>query len=255
MINIGTCVNYLCSPTIFDEKKDHDVSYYYPPSVTFCITGNIYTTGFFNSWTKFLFFLKENPTLINPHFVSHYSENIFESRNEMLGGGINKGEWQLPLIEDFDSKYLFFMDSNMVFEPIQIMRIIYKMVKFDLNILSAVCMQNDGVHSSAVKNDAEEVLVENEKFEYFTKDELIAEGSKFEGDLVKVSNVGLNFVCVKNELFENIEYPWFEPESFVNLKGFYSDSHSVFRKMKKLDHKVLCDSSVIVGRDHIITAT
>ena len=82
MINIGTCIDYLCNPSLFNEPENEPS----PISVTFCIPGNNFTTGFFNSWTKLLFFLKANPTLIAPHFVNYYSPNVYALRNAMLGG-------------------------------------------------------------------------------------------------------------------------------------------------------------------------
>lgn len=259
MINIGTCVNFLTNTNLLNSDKEpemsntHQPTYRYPTSVTFCITGNVYTTGFFNSWTGLLFYLKENPSLINPHFINYHSENIYEARNYMLGGDPSLGKWQLPLIEDYDSKYIFFIDSNMVFNPMQVMQIIYKMIKFDLDILSAVCVQNDNVTTNVLSDDSEEYLIKNGKFEFYKKQELISLGLKAENNLVEVSNVGLNLICIKNELFEKIDYPWFEPELYKNLKGFYSADHSIIRKFKNIDIKVLCDTSLIVGRDTTVT--
>jgi hypothetical protein len=83
MINIGTVVDYLCNPNFLNNDKTVESV---PISVTFCIPGNNFTSGFFSSWTKLLFFLKANPSLITPHFVNYYSPNVYALRNAMLDG-------------------------------------------------------------------------------------------------------------------------------------------------------------------------
>ena len=249
MINIGTCVNYLCNPSLFSEEKKDPC----PISVTFCIPGNNFTTGFFNSWTKLLFFLKANPTLITPHFVNYYSPNVYALRNAMLGGKQEAGNVQIPFAEDFESAYIFWLDSDMVFEPLQVLQTIYKMEKYDLDILSGIYYTGDGKTLTVLKDDSEECLMQNGSFKYYSLDELKELAETHEAKICEVSNVGLGFVCVRNEMFEKIDYPWFQPEFYKNMNGFYNDDLSIFRKFKSIGAKIYCDTTIIVGHDKTVT--
>lgn len=249
MINIGTCVNYLCNPSLFSEEKKDPC----PISVTFCIPGNNFTTGFFNSWTKLLFFLKANPTLITPHFVNYYSPNVYALRNAMLGGKQEAGNVQIPFAEDFESAYVFWLDSDMVFEPLQVLQTIYKMEKYDLDILSGIYYTGDGKTLTVLKDDSEECLIQNGSFKYYSLDELKELAETHEAKICEVSNVGLGFVCVRNEMFEKIDYPWFQPEFYKNMNGFYNDDLSIFRKFKSIGAKIYCDTTIIVGHDKTVT--
>lgn len=249
MINIGTCVNYLCNPSLFSEEKKDPC----PISVTFCIPGNNFTTGFFNSWTKLLFFLKANPTLITPHFVNYYSPNVYALRNAMLGGKQEAGNVQIPFAEDFESAYVFWLDSDMVFEPLQVLQTIYKMEKYDLDILSGIYYTGDGKTLTVLKDDSEECLIQNGSFKYYSLDELKELAETHEAKICEVSNVGLGFVCVRNEMFEKIDYPWFQPEFYKNMNGFYNDDLSIFKKFKSIGAKIYCDTTIIVGHDKTVT--
>ena len=249
MINIGTCIDYLCNPSLFKEQPKQA----FPLSVTFCIPGNNFTSGFFNSWTKLLFFLKSNPTLITPHFVNYYSPNVYALRNAMLGGDKELGDIQLPFVEDFDSTFVFWLDSDMVFEPEQVLQTIYKMTKYNIDILSGMYYAGDGKTLTVIKDDSEECLMQNGSFKYYLLDELKELAELHEAKICEVSNVGLGFVCIKNEIFEKIKYPWFEPEFYKNMNGFYNDDLSLFRKFKNIGTKIYCDTTVLVGHDKTVT--
>jgi len=249
MLNIGTCINYLCNPSLFNQdNKEPD-----PISVTFCIPGNNFTTGFFNSWTKLLFFLKANPTLITPHFVNYYSPNIYALRNAMLGGKQEKGDMQIPFSEDFDSAFVFWLDSDMVFEPLQVLQIIYKMAKYDLDVLAGMYFTGDGKTLTVLKDDSEECLIKNGSFEYYTLEEMKKLAETNEANICQVENVGLGFVCTKNDLYGKIIYPWFQPEFYKNMNGFYNEDLSLFRRFKSIGAKIYCDTTILVGHDKTVT--
>ena len=230
MINIGTTVNLLCNPKLVDDYNKND-NKSEPIGVTFCIPGNNFTSGFFNSWTKFLFFLKSNPHLITPHFVNYHTNDLANTCNEMLGGNISKGAYQLPFDDDFETAFVFFIDPDKIFEPLQIMQIIYKMAKYNLNVLSGVYIHNDNL--SIIKEDKES--------KPFCKEELINLGRLSENNVCKVENVGLGFVCIKNELFASIKYPWFSNESNM--------AYDLFRKMKANGENIYCDTSIFIQTD------
>ena len=228
MLNIGTAVNLLCNPSLFDENKNSSYTNK-PVSVTFCIPGKNFSTGFFNSWTKFLFFIKDNPNLITPHFSNYYAEDTCEMKNTLLSGDINKGAYQLPFQEDFESTLIFWLDPNIVFEPLQVMQIIYKMFKHDLVILSALCCKDEKL-SSAIKDDQTNYSI----------NELISTVKNQEFKICEIENTTLGFVCFKNTLFQEISYPWFEANN---------EDLGLLIKLKDNGAKVYCDTSIVVRYD------
>jgi hypothetical protein len=247
MINIGTAVNFLCNPSFVDNYNE-DNKKSQPISVTFCIPGKDFTTGFFNSWTKLLFFIKNNPELITPHFVNYYTNELSSTLNEMLGGSDGNGTNQLPFSEDFESSLLFFLEPDKVFEPLQVMQIIYKMVKCNLGVLSGVYFEKDQ-KLSLIEEDSEEYYLKNKSLKKYNKEDLINLGKLSENSLCEVSNMGMGFVCINNGLFESINYPWFSKESISNSDEFYEVSHSLFRKFKNKKIDLYCDTSVFIQSD------
>jgi hypothetical protein len=171
----------------------------------------------------------------------------------MLGGNKELGDIQLPFVEDFDSTFVFWLDSDMVFEPEQVLQTIYKMTKYNIDILSGMYYAGDGKTLTVIKDDSEECLMQNGSFKYYLLDELKELAELHEAKICEVSNVGLGFVCIKNEIFEKIKYPWFEPEFYKNMNGFYNDDLSLFRKFKSIGTKIYCDTTVLVGHDKTVT--
>jgi hypothetical protein len=247
MINLGTVVNLLCNPNLVNNYNE-SFKNSEPVSVTFCIPGNEFTPGFFNSWTKLLFFIKSNPNLITPHFVNYHSNNLAETCNDMLGGAHNKGVYQLPFADDFESKFVFFIEPDKVFEPLQVMQIIYKMIKYDVDIVSGVYFDKDN-KLSIIENDTEEYFLKNKSFKNYNQEDLINLGKLNENSLCKVSNMGLGFVCIHNQLFSAIDYPWFTQESFEDHEGFYETNYSLFRKFKNNGTELYCDTSILIQSD------
>jgi hypothetical protein len=247
MINIGTAVNFLCNPNFIDNYNEIDKNSE-PISVTFCIPGNNFTTGFFNSWTKLLFFIKSNPNLITPHFVNYNTNDLAVTCNDMLGGSENKGLYQLPFSNDFESSLLFFLEPDKVFEPLQVMQIIYKMAKYNLRILSGIYF-DENKNLSIIEDDSEEYFLKHKAHKNYNQSDLIKMGRLSENNICQVSNMGLGFVCISNQLFSSIEYPWFTKEPYKNCDGFYDVSFSLFRKFKDQGVKLFCDTSTFIPTD------
>lgn len=228
MLNIGTCVNYFCSSNLLDDMNPTSK----PISVTFCILGNNYSPGFFLSWTKFLFYLKENPNLITPHFSNNFDEDTCAMKNNILGGLSSKGFHQTPFEDDFDCDLVFWINCEMIFEPVQILQIVYKMAKRDLEILTGVYFKNENLN-----------LIENDKnLSFFTKEKLIEKAMQDEDRVCEIDNTYLDFVCIKNQLYKHIKYPWFE-------KSDLHEDLAFFRKLKENKSIIYCDATIFVNRD------
>lgn len=223
-------------------------------SVAFCVPGNSFSPGFFASWTKLLHFLHLNPDVIEPHYINYYSPNIYNLRNQMLGGKSNGGKFQIPCKDDYELDYIFLIDSDMVFDPMQVFRVLYKMEKYKLDAMIAPYYMSDGKTLTVIKDDSEKTLIEKGQFVYYSFQELQTIG-KLNENMADVENGGFGFACIAARCFEKIEYPWFEPMKYESeeLNGFYNDDTSFFKKFKKAGFYLACDTSVMIGHDKTVT--
>lgn len=223
-------------------------------SVVFCVPGNQFSPGFFASWTKLLHFLHQNPEVIEPHYLNFYSSNIYNLRNQMLGGKADGGEFQIPCQEDYNVDYVFLIDSDMVFDPMQVFRILYKMEKYKLDAMVAPYYMSDGKTLTVIKDDSEKTLLEKGQFVYFSYQELQTIG-KLNENMADVANGGFGFACIAARCFEKISYPWFEPMNYdtESIRGFFNDDISFFKKFKKAGFNLACDTSVMIGHDKTVT--
>ena len=233
--------------TMLDEKNKKT-------SVVFCVPGNSFSPGFFASWTKLLHFMHLNPNVIEPHYINYYSPNIYNLRNQMLGGKSDGGKFQTPCEEDYKLDYIFLIDSDMVFDPMQVFRMIYKMEKYKLDAMIAPYYMGDGKTLTVIKDDSEKTLIEKGQFKYFSFQELQTIG-KLNENMADVSNGGFGFACIAARCFEKIEYPWFEPMKYESpeLTGFFNDDISFFKKFKKAGFNLACDTSIMIGHDKTVT--
>ena len=188
--------------TMLDEKNKKT-------SVVFCVPGNSFSPGFFASWTKLLHFMHLNPDVIEPHYINYYSPNIYNLRNQMLGGKSDGGKFQTPCEEDYKLDYIFLIDSDMVFDPMQVFRMIYKMEKYKLDAMIAPYYMGDGKTLTVIKDDSEKTLSEKGQFKYFSFQELQTIG-KLNENMADVANGGFGFACIAARCFDRIEYPWFK---------------------------------------------
>lgn len=237
MINIGTCVNYLCNPNIFSENLHTEKK---PISVTFCVPGKSFSQGFVHGWTKLLLLMKDNPAILDFHFSNVYNEDKISLMNELLSGNTKKGNNQLPFEDDFECDFLFFIDSNLSFDSSQVLQIIYKMVKYDLDVLTGVYYEKN-----SEKIPIMNYIDQNGTSFYHTKETLSQFASNSVDNLIEVENIDLNFACIKNKVFEYLNYPWFEKTT--DEKN--NENNLFIEKIKKSGSKVYCDPTVFVRFD------
>lgn len=240
---------------IFDPKKEEPIQEpARKPVVVFCIPGKDFSQGFFNSWTKFLYFLNSNP-VIDIHIVNYYLSNISQCRNAILGGKKSSGKYQLLFDGEWDYDFIFWLDTDVVFEPNDIARILMKLQQnSDVQVLSGIYAMGNG-SPAVIVDDSPEVLHENDSYTTATIEDLLVDGTKHPHGLVKVKCPGMGFVAFKKNVFEKITYPWFE-----NLKidsphfvDYDFEDVSLYKKLAKKDIFVYVDTETLIGHDKVST--
>ena len=63
----------------------------------------------------------------------------------------------------------------------------------------------------------------------------------------EVINSGLGFAAIKQEVFESIEYPWFEVNEGGSYHTAFGEDYTFFQKARKNGYKIICDPRIKLG--------
>lgn len=234
-----------------DNKPKKDV---YKPKVIFCIPGKDFTQGFFNSWTKLLYFLYLNP-ILEIHIVNYYLSNIAQCRNTILGGKKTSGKYQALFDNEWEYDFIFWLDTDMVFEPTDVARILMKMHQNpSADVISGLYSMADK-NPVAITDFSSDYLKEHDMYRHATLDELYEESVKSANGLVKVKCPGMGFVAFRKNVFEKIAYPWFENSKIdsPHFVDFDFEDVSLFKKLENKSIDVYVDMETMVGHDKVST--
>ena len=222
------------------------------PTVVFCIKGQTFTQGFFLSWTKFILFLNENK-LFNVRVMNYDESNSFDARNILVGANKGKGRIQSVFEDEIVYDFIFFLDTNINFQPMDIINILGKLAKVDeLEVLAGIYPTNNG--TPYVYQDVSiECLRENGSYKFTDMDTLIETGSMGSLNLVSVPATGMGFMAIKRGVLEKLTYPWFEPYVVQDedILEYDNDEISFCKKLAELNISVRVDSSVILSKDNL----
>jgi hypothetical protein len=159
------------------------------------------------------------------------------------------------LMSNNEYDYIFWLDTDVVFEPHDIARILMKLqMNKEINILSGIYAMANGA-PAVIVDDSPEVLHENDSYTTASIEDLLVDGTKHQHGIVKVKCPGMGFVAFKKNVFERISYPWFE-----NLKidsphfvDYDFEDVSLFKKLAKKDIFVYVDTETLIGHDKVST--
>ena len=218
-------------------------------NIVFCIPGREFTCNFLQSWTKLCNALYQN----NISFVlsNAYSPVVYYARSACLRLHVLRGKHQKPFNEEITYDYIFWIDSDIVFEPEHLFTILKRMQENrDMQVLGGVYMMADGYHTTIVDKWDEEFFAENGSFKFLTKEDLNAKKGVFE-----CVYAGFGWLCVRYGVHESFEYPHFRP-TFHTLKNdiydFSSEDASFFLELKEKGIKAYIDPDVRVGHEKMI---
>ena len=208
--------------------------------VIFCIPGNNFSGNFLDSFTKLIEFCHKRG--ITYKLSRQYSSVVHFARSLTLGASNSRGKNQAPFGGKIDYKYLFFIDSDIVFTPDHFKKI----MRHDVDIVSGYYIMEDNKRFAVVKEWDEEYFQANGYFEFMTPDQMGEEKSLFE-----VSYAGMGWMCVKKGVFENLEYPWFFPylESIGSHYDMTSEDVAFCRRAQEKGYKILVDPECRVGHE------
>lgn len=208
--------------------------------IVFCLTGSIFPGKFLDCWTETLpFCFSRN---IQPILSRKESSNIYFVRNMALGADVSRGEDQKPFNGQLDYDYIMWIDSDILFHPEQILRLI----SHNKDIVSGIYMMSGGNAFATVKDWDEEYFKQNGCFKFLTPEDI-----KDQKDLIEVSYTGMGFMLIKKGVFESMKYPWFRPieKRIGSMTDYTSEDVSFAIRAKENGYKVFIDPTIRVGHE------
>jgi hypothetical protein len=181
------------------------------PVVVFAVPGHHFTPGFVSSWTNFTTINSMNQK-IHLTYTNTYSPNLYHCRNLLLGGDNLAGIFQTPWQGKLQYDYIFFIDTDQVFDPDQVYSLIDRMESSPhIEVLSGMYVMALGDKTPVVLSWDTEYFSQNGKFNFQTPRQMVEHGKKSDNGLVKAFYTGMGFTIFRKGVFDRLEYPWFRP--------------------------------------------
>ena len=212
------------------------------------LPGRQFSNKFLNSWSALLGYLFDRK--IQFKIINKYSSNVYYVRNMCLGGEVLAGKDQLPYQGQLDYKYILWIDSDIVFNPEQVFKLLNIAIAYDkVKIISGLYKMEDAKSYATVIDWDEEYFLKHGSFQ-FLDDNVLNTYDK--NTLMEVSYTGFGFILIKKGVFETIGYPWFRPHYFNfgdKAFDFCSEDVGFCRSVLENNYKIYVDPSIIVGHE------
>jgi cellulose synthase/poly-beta-1,6-N-acetylglucosamine synthase-like glycosyltransferase len=145
-------------------------------------------------------------------YTNTYSPNLYHCRNLLLGGDNLAGIFQTPWQGKLQYDYIFFIDTDQVFDPDQVYSLIDRMESSPhIEVLSGMYVMALGDKTPVVLSWDTEYFSQNGKFNFQTPRQMVEHGKKSDNGLVKAFYTGMGFTIFRKGVFDRLEYPWFRP--------------------------------------------
>ena len=177
-------------------------------------------------------------------FCSAYSRNIYEVRNKCMLGSPIKGPNQQPFNgRKYD--YILWIDNDMVFTATDF-DLLYKE---DLDVISGLYIMANDKDFAAVEYWDEDHFQKHGSFEFLAKENVHTRYMPF-----KVEYVGFGFILFKSGIFEQLQYPWFEPTylQIKESKDYSMEDVTLCLKLKEKKINIYAHPNVILGHEKTV---
>jgi hypothetical protein len=207
--------------------------------IIFCIPGNKFNSKFILCWSELI--LKCLVNNYRPILCQENDRNIFIERNKCLGGNIlqaNKN--QKPFQGNVKYDYIVWINPNVIFT----FQDLEKLLKSDYDVTSGVyTLSVPGDITNVVQNFDYKFYKENGTFNFLTNDTIV-KMDKINNRYFEADFVDFGWVCLKKEISEKIDYPWFESYTKDEKVSLFTDSYSYCKKLKEKGVKIMVDSNI-----------
>ena len=211
--------------------------------ILLCIPGNNFSGTFLDCLIDTINFFNKKSWIFA--ISRRESSNIYHLRSMCLGANVLRGKNQKPFDDKFDYDWVLWIDSDIVWKPLDIMNLL----NTEGEVVSGLYRMSNKVQFTAIDDWNEDYFREHGTFKFIEEDDL--KSPKYQSPF-EVIYVGMGFMAVKKGIFENIEYPWFEPKFFDFGNGicdFSSEDVGFCLKVRDKGHKIIVNPKIIVGHE------
>jgi hypothetical protein len=210
-------------------------------NIVFCLPGNNFSGRFLDSFVDTI-----------GHCVGkgyqfavsrRESSNVYHVRSMCLGADVLRGPKQVPFNGGVKYDWIVWIDSDIVWKAEQLT----ELLNTPGDIVSGLYLMANQQQYTAVKEWDTDYFVKNGTFEFLTPNDLKKETKPFD-----VSYVGMGFMAVRAGVYETIDYPWFEPQTFDLGNGvtdFCSEDVAFCLKAIKAGYKITINPNIVVGHE------
>lgn len=230
--------------------------------IVFCIPGRQFSNKFLTSWSETLLSFTRAGHQV---FLSNqYSSVVYYARNQCLGGSVVKGTEQKPFDGKLEYDYMVWVDSDMVFTPQQVARMIGHMeTDSSKDIIGSACLTEDDTTFNILDKgewDFNKFIENKGSFKHMKREDLFTKKDQ----LFEVDYCGFGLMCVRKGVFEALEYPWFKPLFYDfqvetqdasgnteqrKIQDFCSEDVAFCRSVIEKGYSVWVDPLVTVGHE------
>lgn len=218
--------------------------------VVFCLPGRSFSNKFLTCWTNLVAecIKREINVIVN----SQYSSVVHFARAKCLGGDVKGGNNQKPFQGQLKYDYIFWIDSDIIFSPEQV----FTLLQSPHQITCGMYLMEDLKNLAVVKEWDIEYFKKNGCFNFMTLEDLEqARPSNY----INVAYAGMGFMCIKNNVIEMLDYPWFYRDVyyFEHNDGWICDMPSedvaFCRNLVDKGVDIMLDTSIRVGHEKVLT--
>jgi len=210
--------------------------------IIICCPGNSFSGTFIKCLTYLVQHLTSKGFKVN--FCNTYSRNIYEVRNKCMLGKPEKGADQKPF-DGIEYDYVLWIDDDIIFTPEDFQ----KLYKEDKDVISGLYLMSNNRQFAVVEYWDEDYFQKHGSFEFLNKEDIRTRLLPF-----KVEYVGFGFLLFKHGIFEQLQYPWFEP-TYLQIKDatdYSMEDVTLCLKLKKKNIDVYVHPEVIIGHEKLV---
>ena len=211
--------------------------------IIFCLPGASYSGRFLQCWTNLLAELPKYK--ISYGLSQDYLCNIYHARTKVLGVSIERGVDQKPFDGKIFYDYILWIDSDMVFEPEDL----FKLIDHDKDVVSGMYKMSDNINYATVEKMDEEFFEQWMHYPFLNQKMI----DQKEGKLFKADYTGMGFMLVKYGVFEKMKYPYFYPRKQewpqYGWEEFVWDDVEFCLRVKEAGFDVWVDPGVRLGHE------
>jgi len=211
-------------------------------TIIVCCPGDCFSGNFIKCLTYLIKHL--NTTGFKVYFCSAYSRNIYEVRNKCMLGSPVKGSNQQPF-NGMEYDYVLWIDNDMVFSPSDF-DLLYK---HEADVISGLYIMANDREFAAVEYWDEDYFQKHGSFQFLARTNIRTRYMPF-----KVEYVGFGFILFKYGVFEQLQYPWFEP-TYLKIKAskdFSMEDVTLCLKLKEKNIDIHVHPNVILGHEKTV---